>query len=53
MCEFKFTGKYEHKKHDKTKIGETKFIKEQFEEGVEKKLKSAPDVSLFKIHKRK
>jgi hypothetical protein len=47
--EFKFTGKLEQEKR-KTKVGETTFIKAQYEEGVAKKLKGASKSSLFYVH---
>jgi len=46
---FEFTGKFKRSEKD-VKIGETKFIKEQFEEGVAKKLKGANKTSLFVVH---
>jgi hypothetical protein len=46
---FKFTGKF-HPEDDKIKVGETKFIKDQYEEGVSTKLKGANKTSLFVVH---
>ena len=53
MCEFKFTGKMEHGKKKPVKVGETKFIREQFEEGVAKKDKGASSTSLMYVHGKK
>ena len=39
-------------KETKSKIGETKFVKEQYEEGVAQKLKGANKTSLFVVHGR-
>jgi hypothetical protein len=47
--EFKFTGKFETRKKE-TKVGETEFVKDQFEEGIAKKLKGAAGTSLFYVH---
>lgn len=42
---------YKHnKKEVKTKVGETQFIKDQYEEGVAKKLKGASCTSVFYVH---
>ena len=49
--EFKLTGKYE-KNNKTTKVGETEFVKNQYEEGIAKKLKSSPETSLFYVHGR-
>ena len=46
---FKFTGKFDPEKKN-IKVGETEFIKDQFEEGVAKKLKGASKTSLFYVH---
>jgi hypothetical protein len=40
-------------KEAKEKIGCTKFIKNQYEEGVESKIKKSPCTSLFYVHKSK
>jgi hypothetical protein len=47
--EFKFTGKYTPTKETE-EIGETKFVRKQYEEGVGK-LKHASKTSLFYVHK--
>lgn len=55
MCnkgEFKMTGKYEKTKK-KVKIGDTEYVKDQYEEGVAKKLKGASDTSLWYVHGKK
>ena len=46
---FKFTGKFDPE-DEKIKVGETKFIKDQYEEGVAKKLKGSSKTSLFYVH---
>jgi hypothetical protein len=46
--EFKFTGKYRPTK-EKEKIGETKFVRKQYEEGLGR-LKNASKTSLFYVH---
>jgi hypothetical protein len=40
-------------KEKKVKIGNTEFVKDQFEEGVEKKLKGASPLSIWYAHKAK
>jgi hypothetical protein len=47
--EFKFTGKFEPKAKE-VKVGQTEFIKDQYEEGVAKKLKGASKTSVFYVH---
>ena len=49
---FKFTGKFDPE-DEKIKVGETKFIKDQYEEGVAKKLKDSSKTSLFYVHGEK
>lgn len=47
MCEYK-DKKHKHKTH---KIGEARFVEEQWEEGVEKKIGKSPSTSLWKVNK--
>jgi hypothetical protein len=37
-------------KEKKVKLGCTEFVKDQYEEGVEKKLKGASPLSLWQVH---
>jgi hypothetical protein len=40
-------------KEKKQKVGCTEFVKEQYEEGVEQKLKGASPLSIWYVHKAK
>lgn len=51
--EFMATGKYDTGKRKKIKVGDTEFVKDQWEEGVAKKLKGSSKTSLFYVHGRK
>lgn len=41
------------KEHKKEKLGCTQFVKDQYEEGVEQKLKGVSPLSVWYVHKAK